>query len=558
MKIYNWHDLFYQKILSRGWNYFRDGAVENLSRSGNRLCATVLGSEEYEVEIIMDGEHVFDLACTCPFAEDGELCKHMAAVLYAAEDADVIPEQLENASLRNHMSKAEACRQIIGALPVEQLRELLLKLCSESDAVRNQILSLYPAPIPPTESNQVKRKIDRLTDRMQDYDNFIDYDHAYLYTQELQEILEEEIPPFVAAGRIMDAFDLMCYAFRVFSAQEMDDSDGGSYELLEYCKNLWTEQIAHSGSSVQEQLYDRLLLLAQESDIFGADIEDFCYTTFRSEPLMRQMLERIDGQLIAFAAQHTDSDSSYRVGALACHRLSLMEKLGLPEAQQDAFRRTYFHCRPVREAYTEQMIQSGNLTGAAAVLRECMAIDAGNPVLCTRYSNRLIALCKEAGDQSGYAEALKNHLLSFPQSSMEQVHALKAVITPEQWRSFLPELLANCFGTPICEHLLFEEKYYDVLLAHLTQTGTPRSCMQFLTELAQEYPERTTKCFSGLIAKEMESATSPKAYRTAAEYLTNLSRLPNGQAAAQELAHTWRQKWPRRRSLMNALSELGF
>ena len=33
----------------------------------------------------MNDREIEEMECTCPYAEDGNYCKHMAAVLYAAE-----------------------------------------------------------------------------------------------------------------------------------------------------------------------------------------------------------------------------------------------------------------------------------------------------------------------------------------------------------------------------------------------------------------------------------------------------------------------------------------
>ena len=80
-----WKDFFEEHILERGYHYYRSGNVEDLSIRNDKITATVYGSEEYDVSILMDGREIEEMECTCPYAEDGNYCKHMAAVLYAAE-----------------------------------------------------------------------------------------------------------------------------------------------------------------------------------------------------------------------------------------------------------------------------------------------------------------------------------------------------------------------------------------------------------------------------------------------------------------------------------------
>ena len=81
----NWKDLFEQKILNRGYRYFHDKAVERISISENTIIATVNGSELYEVKIGLKNDEIVEMHCSCPYAEGGKNCKHMAAVLYKWE-----------------------------------------------------------------------------------------------------------------------------------------------------------------------------------------------------------------------------------------------------------------------------------------------------------------------------------------------------------------------------------------------------------------------------------------------------------------------------------------
>ena len=82
----NWKKLFSKTILDRGYGYFPEGAVENISKEDDVISATVSGTQLYEVEIYLDNGEVSDMECDCPYAEDGNYCKHMAAVLYELEN----------------------------------------------------------------------------------------------------------------------------------------------------------------------------------------------------------------------------------------------------------------------------------------------------------------------------------------------------------------------------------------------------------------------------------------------------------------------------------------
>ena len=83
--MYDWEYLFKPHILERGRQYARQGAVANIVIKEDQIEAIVAGSENYKVILREEGKFTGDAYCSCPYAAEGHLCKHMAAVLYVAE-----------------------------------------------------------------------------------------------------------------------------------------------------------------------------------------------------------------------------------------------------------------------------------------------------------------------------------------------------------------------------------------------------------------------------------------------------------------------------------------
>ena len=86
---------FAGKIRDRGFAYFRTNAVEILEHSESHVDARVKGSKVYLVRLTL-GRASLDVACTCPYFEKGEECKHIWATMLAADsrqyltDADLV------------------------------------------------------------------------------------------------------------------------------------------------------------------------------------------------------------------------------------------------------------------------------------------------------------------------------------------------------------------------------------------------------------------------------------------------------------------------------------
>jgi len=72
-------------VRERGKTYFRSGAVSLGTVRPNDVAATVSGSDEYEVDLVVEGRTVHAW-CTCPYiSEYGAVCKHIWATVLAAE-----------------------------------------------------------------------------------------------------------------------------------------------------------------------------------------------------------------------------------------------------------------------------------------------------------------------------------------------------------------------------------------------------------------------------------------------------------------------------------------
>ncbi len=80
-----WKNLFGDNILRGGQDYVDRGAVHNISEQDGIITGDVTGLEEFHVRIKVANNSVEELVCSCPFAQSGAKCKHMAAVLLSCK-----------------------------------------------------------------------------------------------------------------------------------------------------------------------------------------------------------------------------------------------------------------------------------------------------------------------------------------------------------------------------------------------------------------------------------------------------------------------------------------
>ena len=82
----SWQDMFSSRVLSKGYDYYLSDSIHNVRKSGGGYEAKIRGSYEYDVYANIKDGKLIDADCSCPYASDGNFCKHEAALLYYLED----------------------------------------------------------------------------------------------------------------------------------------------------------------------------------------------------------------------------------------------------------------------------------------------------------------------------------------------------------------------------------------------------------------------------------------------------------------------------------------
>ena len=102
-----------------GLAYFQEGAVSALLVGENTMSAQVQGSQRYRVRLEFDKQGELSGDCTCPYASDGNFCKHCVAVglawLRADEDPTASSAPVTVSSIRAYL-EARTKEQLIALL----------------------------------------------------------------------------------------------------------------------------------------------------------------------------------------------------------------------------------------------------------------------------------------------------------------------------------------------------------------------------------------------------------------------------------------------------------
>lgn len=108
------------RSLSRGYEYYESGAVNDVKIEKGAYIAHVQGSELYTVTISeKDGE--IDTECTCPY-DWGDACKHIVAAMIAISQSRKIKE---------HKNEVKTVKSLLDKVDSGRLKEFLFQILSD-------------------------------------------------------------------------------------------------------------------------------------------------------------------------------------------------------------------------------------------------------------------------------------------------------------------------------------------------------------------------------------------------------------------------------------------
>lgn len=550
MKITGWKKLFAPHILARGEDYYDTGHVESVQFAAGTVTAEVWGSELYEVEIELAGNRVEGMSCTCPYADDGTPCKHMAAVLYALTAGDFDDEIAEPAQ----STAVPDLEKTVAKLSEAALRRFLLDLAKSDEQVAAKLRLLADGYVSERQMKLWLRQIDRLIDRHSDDGCYVDYEHAWDLTESLAAFLDDTVPPLLQAGLVKEAVVIVNTLFVQVAHLEMDDSDGGLYLLFDHCGDCWRAALEKADAAQRRTMYAwfRAQCGNGEPDTFAQEyLRDFLFTAFADPESVKATLAYIDGQL-------EKANDRYALELLVQNRLTLMKRAGAGKQELERFEDKYLALPEIRRQRIDRLLDGQRYAEAIALLQKSREMDADWPGLVCEYSEALISLYRKLGRQEEYARELHEYLHRFRQDDLTYINALKEITPADAWPDVRERLLALPTLYDLRGDLLVSEGLYRRLMDLASQDSTCRLLDRYEKILVRHFPEEVRDLLAAYLRRAMQEAGNRQQYYTLIRRLKRLKKYPQGQALAFEIAQEWREVYKRRRSLLDELQNAGF
>ncbi len=545
----SWKDWFQPHILERGRAYFDEGRVSELERTEDGYAAIVDGTEEYEVEILLDGGSIEDMVCDCPFAEDGNYCKHMAAVLFAVDAG------------KPHTKKAKKERltpdALVGKIPDDQLRPLLTELVSADEKLYRALLLRYGETTLDECVKTLKKELAAIGDQYADQYGYVNYRDTDDFEYDMADLIQRQTQTLLGRGEPLLALQMGLYALREFADYETEE---GCAYVDDAMDAMLTDVLGACGEDAVSEAFDRLLNCARSGGE-NWKARDFAtqaiFSRFPGDAFNRKKLELVDRQITALASSgKPDYSNEYEMEHLLMRRFDLMKMLSLPEKELDDFLERYTGYSAIRKLRIQRFLDAGKMDDAIRLLEEGKSANHDKRGLVAEYSKWLMDLYEQLGQRDKLLAELEYHIFTLSFDGLEMLDRLKQACTSEQWIEYRERYLSEQNYHKL--ELLESEGLWERLMKAVTVSDDLCTLDRYEDALKKRYPDEMREAYARILAKEAAPVSDRKQYQELARYLKKLKRYPGGAKQAEHLAEDWRARYSRRRAMMEELQNAGF
>ena len=557
----DWKDLFQEHILARGESYYFDGAVLELHKTEHGYHAVVEGTEDYEVDIEMEGGRICEMYCSCPYAEGGNNCKHMAAVLFEIEEQNEEDILTEETCPDDQEQEVE---EIIERIPEEELRSFVKGIAAQNSEIWNILMTRYAVKIDEKQMDRLKQGVDQLVWEYGDRSGYIDYRNAWDFCWALENYLEDKVETLIDRKCYGQAFELTNYVFRTIGNIDIDDSDGGTAQVANACYDKWKEILENCSEEEKNEMFSWFmshLSCDYVVDYMEDYMEDFLTHEFQNREMLEKMLKDLDKR-IEMQTSSTDCGSTwsarYGYENNIIKRLEFMERLDLPAEEIREYRRQHWRFSAVRELEIQENLDNGNLGEAIRILQESKILDKEYPGLVARYSEQSISIYETQTDKEAYKKELLYYVFECPQNNLVHIYKLKEVCTDKEWEDYREQILKNPKNYNILYPFMEKEGMYESMLECIRKETFIYNLDKYEKVLKEKFPEQVRDIYISYLHHEAERAGNRKRYRELMKYLKKIRRYPGGKEKASEIAENWRGMYYRRTAMMDEMRKAGF
>lgn len=534
-----WETYFQKRILDRGYDYYFDDRVEDLRINSNRIKAVVNGTEFYHVEIKLNGNKIIGMSCDCPYALDGHNCKHMAAVLYEWQLRVTHPE-IDSLQLFEDASE-------------EDVRSFLIQVLDDNPNLVETFKQYTQNEF------SLTTMIDDLEGVCDSYSNgyhYIDYEFSRDFCDNYEDAVDKWLDVLKKRDQYSLAFRFLLKAYEVFYKLDIEDNGGETVALSVIIISQWANIIMCMDDLERLEAFVELgQYLNSMRDYYDSQkIIEIFFDCLSGKEFLKLKLDLVKKQLDYIESHDDIFNRGYAIEGFAKKYLELLKKNKASKKEISAVYKKYWEYIPIRMDCVYTCINNKEYDKALDYIDECIDFEYENQDRMKFNIKLKKDIYKKQGNIKAYREELKNLILFFNDTNLEDYVELRSLFSDKEWikeRDSIIEQLTP--GRFLCE-ILETEQLYEQLLDVLLRSDDKYLLHQYTDLLSEKYPERLLQIYRENVEKQAESTGSRKHYYQIVEELRIMKSITGGDKIVDEIIKKWKVQYKNRSAMLDELN----
>ena len=566
------------RILVRGEEYYETGAVSELEEdSPGEWTATVEGTENYSVEISMDGKEIKSWYCDCPY--DGEICKHVVATLLAIRDNEKKVNRSAFSKVKVEVEEAVVIdetvdiQQLLSFANPQELSQFIYEYASMHSEFKTALLNRFMAKELSATSKEKDYRAeiqsvfnDSYYNRKSRYHNrYDDFDCDWETVFNRMDIFLEKADFFLNVGNIDTTIDIALQTLRSIGENYEDgllyNDDLYPSDYCEQAGDLLIKVIEHPKTTQKQktailQELGQLAKLSTYRDYDLYDIDELLMKINLSVQSAEKALELIDKLL-------EERKDTYDLYQIVLRKVNLLTGLHEEQKAADTIRQ-YLYLTEIREMEVDKLIASCQYDEAIRLLNEGIEIAEKEEHIGTvdewlKTKLRIYEMTHQTSDVINTCRLL----FVSGRDRLEYYSKLKTLVPKEEWKSFLDTMMKETqfskyfsFGENDEAEIYVREKDYERLFMLLLSVNYNqlKALMKYAHHLKNTHSEPLIAMYASLLNDYAEQNMGRNHYEFVAQALLCAKKLNGGQEAVKRLVAEFRIKYKRRPAMMEVLA----
>ena len=535
----DWKKIFNPVILERGFDYHQNKKAEILNLSADEVNAVVSGSDDYEVNIYFSDGGIDDMYCDCPYASDGNNCKHMAAVLYLLED-------LQGHS-NPHYTDIESL--IAGTSP-EQIKKFLINAMKYDTGLKEHFIRFIDGENGNINIAEYKSQLKSLIWQYSDNSGSINWKNVSPFINEAVKLLEECTDSLIEWKRYFEAFEIVSYYYDEILITDLDDDGDISY-FQSVCLEILSAIADASDIKTKHRLFNSAFKkLDTKFDYFTELYFDFIKECFDEEEFLEKMLECSD-KIIS-----KNNTSNYEREKWILYHMELMDKLGYSDEAIELFCQKYRDIIEVRQFLTDRYLKSGDTDKAIAVLKESLELEKDNMYISEGIHLKLKDIYKQQSDKKNYIKELWTILTETTITDKSVYLEFKSLFDGDEWEETREQLYSSMKYQAMLPEYFIEENLTDRLANYVFSNNNIYLIEKYESLLIENYSELVLEAYANELNKAAENTADRPTYKRWADKLRHMKTIKGGIETVDMIIDRWRELYCNRRAMMQEINKV--